>query len=161
MAMYGSIAYNSYYNSLSVSLGYFLHTVDTPSYICSAIHNTMNKNELLVDYCQKCGQEIGSSKCCRSNTNNNPRIIGHIDLVQAKDPITHNRPKLEVTYRAISNADLYVWNEFCEKYEINPWCINEGLIKESDMVALDLEDALKWGLINDSNYDTIRETFNQ
>lgn len=28
----------------------------------------MKKSELLVDYCQRCGAEIGSPNCCKSYT---------------------------------------------------------------------------------------------
>lgn len=29
----------------------------------------MKKSELLVDYCQRCGAELGSFDCCQSSTN--------------------------------------------------------------------------------------------
>lgn len=28
--------------------------------------HSISKSELLVDYCQKCGQELGSSECCKN-----------------------------------------------------------------------------------------------
>lgn len=33
----------------------------------------MKKNELLIDYCQRCGAEIGSFECCQSSTNKSLR----------------------------------------------------------------------------------------
>ena len=40
----------------------------------------MNKNELLVDYCQRCGAEMGSSACCKSSTSKKLANIGYETL---------------------------------------------------------------------------------
>ena len=34
----------------------------------------LSKKELLVDYCQRCGKELGSFDCCQSSTNKSLRI---------------------------------------------------------------------------------------
>jgi hypothetical protein len=59
--------------------------------------------------------------------------------------------RISVTYRSI--MDSYHWEEFCEKYGINPWIINEGMAESSDHVDIDYRDAFKYGILKqeDSN----------
>lgn len=41
------------------------------------------------------------------------------------------------------------WDDMCEKYGINEWCINEGRADSDDTIEVSLADAERWGLIED------------
>jgi len=43
------------------------------------------------------------------------------------------------------------WDYICEKYNLNEWCINEGLAELDDKIEITLEDAEKIGLIKTKN----------
>jgi hypothetical protein len=53
--------------------------------------------------------------------------------------------KIEVTFGAINNA--HAWDEFCEKYGINYYCMNEGLADSDDTTSIELTDAIKWEIV--------------
>lgn len=53
--------------------------------------------------------------------------------------------KVNVTFGKI--LDHGDWDYFCEKYGINPWCINEGLADRKEQYSISVEDAKKMGLI--------------
>lgn len=38
------------------------------------------------------------------------------------------------------------WNKFCNIFEINPWCLNEGLADGSEEVEITIEQAQEIGL---------------
>lgn len=42
---------------------------------------------------------------------------------------------------------LTAWQEMCNKYGINEWCLNEGLAKNEDVIKVSLSDAERWGLV--------------
>ena len=41
------------------------------------------------------------------------------------------------------------WQDMCQKYGINEWCINEGLAESDDTIEVSLEDVEYWGLVDD------------
>ena len=41
------------------------------------------------------------------------------------------------------------WEQLCEKYGIGEWCLNEGGADSEDTVEVSLEDAERWGLIEE------------
>lgn len=50
--------------------------------------------------------------------------------------------------RQISDAPLTSgWDFICDKYGINPYCMNEGLAHDDDFIEISLEDAEYIGLI--------------
>ncbi|MEK6829070.1 MAG: hypothetical protein AABY15_03005 [Nanoarchaeota archaeon] len=58
--------------------------------------------------------------------------------------------KITVTLGQILNAPSSgSWDDFCSKYGINEWCINEGRASSQDEVEISLADAESWGLIED------------
>ena len=55
--------------------------------------------------------------------------------------------KVSVKLRDISRANYAMaWEEFCNKYGYNPFCMNEGADGDSK-VKISLEDAENWGII--------------
>jgi len=59
--------------------------------------------------------------------------------------------KINVDYGDIS--DSYFWDEFCSKYGINYYCMNEGLVNRDDTIAILLSDALAWNIIQESDLE--------
>jgi len=56
--------------------------------------------------------------------------------------------KISVKLCDISDAPLInAWDEMCEKYGVNRWCLNEGLADKNDTVDITLEDAERWGIV--------------
>lgn len=51
---------------------------------------------------------------------------------------------ISVSLREVSDSGY--WEEFCKKYGVNEWCINEGADEEAEYDIL-LSDAKKWDLI--------------
>ncbi|MBK7380435.1 MAG: hypothetical protein IPJ03_16680 [Ignavibacteriales bacterium] len=43
------------------------------------------------------------------------------------------------------------WEDYCYRYGINEWCINEGRADRDTEVQISLADAMEWGLIKDEN----------
>jgi hypothetical protein len=41
----------------------------------------------------------------------------------------------------------YAWEQMCEKYGINEWCLKEGRADLDDTIEVSLEDAEHWGLV--------------
>lgn len=39
------------------------------------------------------------------------------------------------------------WGQMCDKYDINEWCLSEGLADSDDTIQVSLEDAENWGLV--------------
>ena len=39
------------------------------------------------------------------------------------------------------------WDKYCEKYGVNPYCMNEGRAESSTEVEISIEDAQEYGLI--------------
>jgi len=63
---------------------------------------------------------------------------------------------IKVTVKLINvlHAPLFnAWEHMCEKYEINEWCLNEGLADDDSTVEISLEDAKLYGLIEHENND--------
>ena len=59
-----------------------------------------------------------------------------------------NEIKITVKLIEVLNAPLMsAWERMCEKYEINEWCINEGLADDNSTVEITLEDAELYGLV--------------
>ena len=54
--------------------------------------------------------------------------------------------KVIVTLEEINNSPWDGWNYICNKYGLNPWCLNERLAKKSDTIEISFEDAIKIGL---------------
>ena len=54
--------------------------------------------------------------------------------------------KIKVKLREIANNDNISWIDFCDMFDWNPWCINEGLDPETEQ-ELTLEQAKVLGLI--------------
>lgn len=42
---------------------------------------------------------------------------------------------------------MNAWEQMCEKYGINEWCLNEGIADSDDTIEVSLEDAEHWGLV--------------
>jgi hypothetical protein len=42
---------------------------------------------------------------------------------------------------------INAWEQMCEKYGINEWCLNEGMSDSDDTIEVSLEDAEYWGLV--------------
>ena len=43
---------------------------------------------------------------------------------------------------------INAWQDMCQKYGINEWCINEGLAESGDTIEVTLDDAEYWGLVD-------------
>jgi len=53
----------------------------------------------------------------------------------------------DILYAPWSNS----WEDFCDKYDgYSIYCINEGLANSKDEVELEIEDAVKYGLIKNN-----------
>ncbi len=60
---------------------------------------------------------------------------------------------IEVEFGDILDAPLYdSWDDFCDKYGINVWCINEGLAERNTTIKVDIKDAKRWGMIDENEY---------
>lgn len=46
--------------------------------------------------------------------------------------------------------DKGAWPEFCDKYGVNIWCMNEGLADRETTYMITLDDAIKWELNNET-----------
>lgn len=58
--------------------------------------------------------------------------------------------KVQVRFRDIAQANyINAWDKFCDKYGYNYYCIREGRVESADTVAITLQDAEDWGLIQD------------
>lgn len=58
--------------------------------------------------------------------------------------------KVSVTLRQILDAPwISSWDYICEKYHLNPWCINEGRADENETIEISLADAEKLGIVQD------------
>jgi len=65
---------------------------------------------------------------------------------------SRDKVMVTVTLGDVLDAPLMdSWNQMCLKYNINEWCINEGLSDRDDTIEVSLEDAEYWGLIEDKN----------
>jgi hypothetical protein len=53
--------------------------------------------------------------------------------------------KIVVTLADI--LDKGSWDMFCEDQGYNPWCINEGLVTETEEVTLSETEAIKYGFL--------------
>lgn len=51
-------------------------------------------------------------------------------------------PTVIVTIRDIFNA--HHWDDFCDKYGMNPYAVNEGLVSMGDTVSISLTDCISW-----------------
>jgi len=59
-----------------------------------------------------------------------------------------NEVKIKVTFEQVLDAPLIgAWEEMCNKYGINEWCLNEGLVNNDDVIEVSLEEAERWGII--------------
>jgi len=47
--------------------------------------------------------------------------------------------------------DNGLWEEYCELKGWNVWCVKEGLADSSEKVEIEMEQAKKWGLIDNDN----------
>lgn len=55
---------------------------------------------------------------------------------------------ITTTFREILHSPrVGAWDKFCEKYNYNPWMINEGLADPNEKVEISIEDAKEYGLI--------------
>lgn len=41
------------------------------------------------------------------------------------------------------------WDEVCDKYGLNVWCINEGQADRDDAIDITIADAERYGLLTD------------
>ena len=58
--------------------------------------------------------------------------------------------KVKATFKELSGCPLISgWDYICEKYGINPWCMNEGLASSSDEIEISLEDARYIGILKE------------
>ena len=56
--------------------------------------------------------------------------------------------KVKVKLGDVLNAPYWkAWEQMCEKYGINEWCMNEGLADDDSTVVISLEDAELYGLV--------------
>lgn len=53
---------------------------------------------------------------------------------------------VSVTLSEVSDTNF--WEEFCDKYEWNVYCLREGADEEWE-TAISMEDAIAWGLVKD------------
>jgi hypothetical protein len=53
--------------------------------------------------------------------------------------------KITVTYREILEANSANWVEFCDKYGVNEWVVNEG--GGDNEIQISIKDAKDYGLI--------------
>jgi len=56
---------------------------------------------------------------------------------------------IELTLRDILNAGA--WDEYCETYGVNVWCLNEGLADGDELANITLEEARAWGILEAEN----------
>lgn len=55
--------------------------------------------------------------------------------------------QVTTTLQEILNAPYWnSWEDFCEKYGYNVWCINEGRANGDEQVSISMADALLYGL---------------
>ena len=47
------------------------------------------------------------------------------------------------------------WGVYCDKYGINEWCMDEGLAGRDTEVQIKLEDAKRWGLLEDQENENL------
>lgn len=60
------------------------------------------------------------------------------------------RSEIKVTVKLgdVLNAPyINAWEQMCEKYGINEWCLNEGRADSDDTIEVSLEEAEHWGLV--------------
>ena len=56
--------------------------------------------------------------------------------------------KVKATFRELSDCPLMSgWDYICEKYGINRWCMNEGLVSGDDELEISVEDAKYIGIL--------------
>ena len=60
---------------------------------------------------------------------------------------------IEVTFAEINNSGH--WNEFCKMHGINPWCMNEGLANSHTTRKISVDEAKRYGLLNDDTKPTV------
>ena len=39
------------------------------------------------------------------------------------------------------------WEAYCQKYGINPYVINEGLMTDDEEITITIEEGVEWGLL--------------
>jgi len=70
-----------------------------------------------------------------------------LKIVTRKKDMKKDEIKINITLGEISKARyVSAWDNFCDKYGYNYYCINEGA-DINNKVEITLEDAEKWGLI--------------
>ena len=60
------------------------------------------------------------------------------------------RSEIKVTVKlgdVLHTPYINAWQQMCEKYRINEWCLNEGRADSDDTIEVSLEDAEHWGLV--------------
>ena len=50
--------------------------------------------------------------------------------------------KVKVSLKELLDSNY--WEEYCKKYGVNVYCINEGLADSETLVEIDFEDAQSW-----------------
>jgi hypothetical protein len=56
---------------------------------------------------------------------------------------------IKIQVEAGTLLDKGCWDRYCEKYGINVWAINEGLMPRNERVDISYSDAKNWGLLKD------------
>lgn len=68
------------------------------------------------------------------------------DILDNLTEININKANKTISFTLGEILDSGHWDEFCEKYGINEWCINEGADRDSTKEIF-VNDAKKYGLI--------------
>ncbi len=64
------------------------------------------------------------------------------DYLENKKKEEKSEPTIEVTFDILRSH--YAWDKYCDKYGVNPWCINEGLGDENTKFEIKLSDFKEW-----------------
>lgn len=57
--------------------------------------------------------------------------------------------KVTVQVEAQALLDAGRWQDYCEKYGVNEWAVNEGLMSADEKLSVSLSDAKRWGLLEE------------
>lgn len=53
--------------------------------------------------------------------------------------------KIKVKIVDVLNAPyIRSWDELCDKYGINEYCVAEGLVDDDDEIEIDFKELIKW-----------------
>ena len=98
----------------------------------------MKKNELLVDYWQRCGAEIGSFDCCQSSTNKSLRAAAnHADPAKKR---RHTSPKR-------SSSEHLIGKTIVAAHFINDAKTLEVTLSGGSLMTINIRDDIELDMI--------------